>query len=168
MTKRSQAELDAQDKYAELSGGMAKLRDFAVPPYAAHPDEVHRGLVDVRAALDLAETLIQESARFRDEVGRRARALAQAADDAYDAELVKMGAQGSRPAYEGAQERYGAARMNHLVFEARRRARTAERVSDIARGEHERLRTSFYGLLNIREELLARLRELQWESSMER
>jgi hypothetical protein len=169
MTKQDPAEIAARAQYARLQASMARLRAFDVPWHGAGGHELGEALAGehgVRTRLDLAEGLLQESARFRDEVVRTARALAQAADDAFDGKMTGAGRTGRGPEFEGVKDREASARLDTL--ELRRPARTAERVADIARTEHERLRTSFYGLRDIRQELLDRLRELQWETGMER
>jgi hypothetical protein len=50
----------------------------------------------------------------------------------------------------------------------RRKARTAKKVARLADNAHQRAQVDYYGLLNIREELLTRLsRYLPWLASME-
>ena len=169
MSRESPAEEAARARYDELAGSMLRLRRFDVPWHGAGSHELGEALAGehgVRSRLDLAETILQASAMFRDEAARIARQLSQAADDAFDDRLVHAGRSGRGPEFEGVKDREAAARLDTL--EARRRARTAERVADIARTRHEQLRTSFYGLRDIRQELLDRLRELQWETALER
>jgi hypothetical protein len=169
MTKADPAETAAREKYAELFLAMARLRAFPYPPHGAGGEVLADALAGqdgIRTRLDLAEQVLQESARFRDDIVRLARALTQAADDEFDKKMTGAGRTGRGPEFEGVKDREASARLDTL--EDRRKARTAERVADIARTEHERLRTSFYGLRDIRQELLDRLRELQWESGMER
>ena len=50
----------------------------------------------------------------------------------------------------------------------RQRARTAKKVARLADNAHSRAQVDYYGLLNVREELLTRLsRYLPWLASME-
>jgi hypothetical protein len=163
--KPSPEEVAARQRYAELAAEMAGHRDVKVLSAGAAPPEVYDLLLDVRARLDRAEGIIQESAEFRARARRKARRLAADADEAYDLALTRMGRQGARPEYEGAQERYAQARLDSLG--ERTDARTAQRLADIADDGHERLRTSYFALRDIREELLTALRYLPWLSSLE-
>lgn len=163
--KQSQDELDAREAYAEWAAEMAELRDVKVPPANAEAPEMYDALLDLRGKLDRAERIVAESSWDRARARRKARRLAAEADEAYDQELTRMGKQGARPEYEGAQERYAQARVNTL--DSRRAARTAERVADIADAGHERLRGSYFAMRDIREELLTALRYLPWLQHLE-
>jgi hypothetical protein len=54
------------------------------------------------------------------------------------------------------------------TLDDRRLARRAEDARDMIEDCYEGLRDAFFGLLNVREELIARLRELQFESVLDR
>jgi hypothetical protein len=157
---------------AQWADAMARLRfgteevPLEVPGVDAEGPDVHAALLAVRARLDMAEQLLKSARIERRRFRARAKIRRQEADDAYDKALAKRGEGAVRREFEGAQERMAGARLD--VLEQTRTARTAEAVRDLVDDAYEGLRDQFFGLLNIRQELLDRLRELQWESSMER
>jgi len=156
----------AQATCDDLVTRMAPLRDIVRPPADAPPHEVYGVLVDVRARLDLAETLLTESQRFR--IGSRSRAAMRKgeADDAYTEAMAKLAQQAVRRQYEGVEDRR--AQANFQTLPLRRKARTAQRVADIADDCYERVRTLYFSLRDLRQELLDSLRYLEWESHLER
>lgn len=151
---------------ARWAEAMDDLRAVEVPSVEAEGHDVHAALLDVRARLDLAEELIKGARIERRRFRARARLRAQERDDEYDRRLAKLSEGAVRREYEGAQERMTKARLD--VVELTRKARTAEAVRDLVDDAYEGLRDRFFGLLNVREELIARLRELQFETAMER
>jgi hypothetical protein len=148
--------------------GMKVLREFEVPQGTdpEHAQDIHAALLAVRAKLDLAEELIREIRALR----RRARLFAvrakEHADDKFDERLVRLGEGAVRQEWQGGREREAQARM--LTLDERRAARSAERLRVTADDTFDQLTASFFGLLNVREELIARLRALQFETVMER
>lgn len=147
---------------------MGRLRDFALTADDwEDPREVYRRLVnDLRPRLDQAETVLSDAARLK----RRARnaALRAAADasGAYDENLAKASAAAMRREYESVKDREVLARVSAgPQFKAQRAAEAEAARVDLA---YEAIRGMFYGLLNIREELLQALRHLPWEASLER
>ncbi len=128
--------------------------------------DVHEALLAIRARLDMAEQLLKSARIERRRFRARAKIRRQEADDAYDEQLAKLAEGAVRREFEGAQERMAKARLH--VLEKTRKMRTAEAVRDLVDDAYEGLRDQFFGLRDIRQELLDRLRELQWESSMER
>jgi hypothetical protein len=157
---------------AQWADAMARLRfgteevPLVIPSVEAEPHDVHEALLDIRARLDMAELLLKSARIERRRFRARARLRRQEADDAYDEKLADLAKGAVRREYEGAQERMAGARLH--VLEKTRKARTAEAVRDLVDDAYEGLRDQFFGLLNIREELIARLRELQFETAMER
>jgi hypothetical protein len=139
---------------------------LTIPPASAEGTEVHEVLVEVRGRLDLAEQLMRaarkERRRFRAKAVQRQRER----DEAYDAALGKQSEGAVRREWEGAKERENKARLQ--VLDLTHRAHTAADARAMVDDCFEGLRESMFGLLNVREELIARLRELQWESSLER
>jgi hypothetical protein len=67
--------------------------------------------------------------------------------------------------WQAGGERMAKARVQNL--DKRRVARKAEAASAMVDDCFEGLRDAFFGLLNVREELIARMRELQWASALE-
>ena len=153
------------DSMARLRFG-TEDRPLEVPGVEAEGHEVHAALLAIRTRLDMAELLLKGARIERRRFRARARLRQQERDDAYDERLADLAKGAVRREFEGAQERMAQARLH--VLELTRKQRTAEAVRDLVDDAYEGLRDQFFGLLNIRQELLDRLRELQWESSMER
>jgi hypothetical protein len=157
---------------AQWADAMARLRfgtedrPLEVPGADAEGHDVHEALLAVRDRLDMAELLLKGARIERRRIRARARIRQQERDDEYDRRLAKLAEGAVRREFEGAQERMAKARLD--VVELTRAQRKAEAVRDLVDDAYEGLRDQFFGLLNIRQELLDRLRELQWESSMER
>lgn len=156
----------AQATCDDLVVRMAPLRDIQRPAAEASANEVYVVLVDVRARLDLAETVLLEVTRFRSGSRSKAAQRKGEADDAYTEAMAKLAQQAVRRQYEGVEDRR--AQANLQTLEVRRRARTAQRVADIADDCYERVRTLYFSLRDLRQELLDSLRYLEWETSMER
>lgn len=158
-----------EDRCAELNQAMARLRWGLDIPQGTDPEhggDVHLALLAVRARLDLAEQLIREGRRERARFRARAAQRRQEADDAYDQRLVDLGELALRQEWQGGREREAKART--LTLDDRRLARRAEAAAVMVDDCYEGLRDAFFGLLNVREEFIARLRELQWAASLER
>lgn len=161
-----QTEAKARATCERTLASMATLRSFEVPGTDAEPPDVHEALGEMRARLDAAEVLMKEILRFKGECWARSDALAALADDAYDAAWDKAVQSNRGREFEGVKDREVAARMASLA--ERRRARAARTVARLADNAHARAQVDYYGLLNIREELLTRLsRYLPWLASME-
>jgi hypothetical protein len=158
----------------ELTGAMKVLRFGSedkplVIPQGTEPgdgQDVHKTLLDVRARLDLAETLKLEARKLRREFRRKAVQRRQEADEAFDKELKRLGEGAVRLEWQSGREREASARTT--VLEQRRTAITAETARSIVEAMFDDVQDMFFGLLNIREELIARLRELQFETVLER
>jgi hypothetical protein len=156
----------AEAQCAAVEEAMIRLRAVMVPPVTAEGHEVHEALLDVRARLDSAEVLLREFRAERRRFRARAALRQQERDDAYDARLNELAKGAVRREFEGAQERMAQARAH--VLELTRRARTADACKRLVEDCFDGLKDQFFGLLNIREELITRLRELQFETTMER
>jgi hypothetical protein len=166
MTAASAEELAAEEVMTALLASMAVLRAFEVPPHDALPDQVHEKLIELRPRLDSAETLVQLAARERRQARRLAKRLAEAADDIYDAELGRRSERAVTREYESIQDRTVGARLKAL--DARRKARAAAAVADLVEEAEDSLRSSFFGLRDIRKELLTTLDSfLPWLASLE-
>jgi hypothetical protein len=150
----------------ELVEKIGMLRAVGLPPADADPTAVHAALLDVRARLDLAEPLRAEMIRRRRMAARVAARRGEEADDAYDAALVKTSGQAMRREYESVRDREVVARTQGSP--ARRAARQAEAALAVVKEAEELVNLAYFGLLNVREELLARLRYLPWETNLER
>jgi hypothetical protein len=162
----SDREQQAAEWCDELRGAMAALRGgFEYPPPDADPPVVHDALIDMRARLDLAETVVAESARRRRKARRVAKDLADRAADAYDTELEPLSRRAVRQQYESVKDREVLARVK--ASPAYRRAREAARMADLVEEADDEIRAAFFALRDIREDLLARLRFLPWLSNLE-
>ena len=71
---------------ARIQDAMRALRfgDWRYPPADADPPAVHEALVDMRRRLDLAEPLLVEMTRLRDETRILAGRLKAEADDLFE------------------------------------------------------------------------------------
>jgi hypothetical protein len=166
MTDAAAVELAAEDAMERMLASMAVLRAFDVPPHDALPDRVHAALIELRGRLDAAETLLQLAARERRQARRLARRLAEDADDIYDAELGRRSERAVTRQFESIQDRTVGARLKAL--EARRKARRAAAVADLVEEAEDALKSMFFGLRDIRKELLTTLDSfLPWLSSLE-
>jgi hypothetical protein len=158
---------EAKADLAQLLTEMAGLRSFAVPPHDADPPVVHEALRDdLRARLDRAEVLLAAVAKHR----RRAKAVAlaavAAADDAYDEHLEKLSGRAVTREFESIKDREVLARVKSSPL--RKEARAAERFADQVNEAETAMRGMFFGLRDIRAELLATLQHyVPWQSSLE-
>jgi hypothetical protein len=152
---------------ARLLLEMAVLRDFPVPPHDADPVAVHSALLELRARLDRAEVILVS---VRSLYGRAARSVAvqaEQASDEYDAELADLARKAVKQEYSSVHDRIAMARVKSL--DARRRQRSAERQAEVMLQVLKAVESRFYGLRDIRAELLATLQHyLPWEASLER
>lgn len=155
-----------QDRCAELLLELAQLRAFDVPDDETPGPEVHGALRDVRARLDRAGEVCAEIRRHRRRARRVAKSLAAAAADAFDVRMDQLARKAVRLEYQSVKDREAMARV--ATSPERRKARAAERLADLVDEADEAARSLFSGLLGIREELLATLRYLPWEASLER
>jgi hypothetical protein len=159
---------DARQQVAELLNEMAALRDFEVPAHDAAPGEVHRVLREVlRPRLDRAEVIMAKVAGHRRRARQEARRAAAVTADAYDDALVKFSSRAMAREYESIKDREVQARVASSA--QRREQRAAEAVADVIEQAEEAARGMFFGLRDIRKELLVTLESyLPWEASMER
>jgi hypothetical protein len=143
-----------------------KLRKFVRPKHSASPSEVHEALLDVRGRLDRMEGLLSDLSMWRAAARIRISELEQDALEAWDREATAKDLMHRSSGYEGKEERY--AHWNLKTLKQRQRVRTAQRVADIFALHEDQARAAYRGLRDVREELLATLRYLQWEVVMER
>jgi uncharacterized protein (DUF1800 family) len=157
-----------EEACAALLTEMAALRDFPVPAADEDPREVHRLLrEDLRSRLDRAEVLMAQMARYRRRARRGAARLKAEADDAYDTELAELAKKAVRLEYQSVHDRIAMAKV--ASSPQRREARAAERLADRVDEAEEVMKGMFFGLRDVRRELLATLEKfLPFESSLER
>jgi hypothetical protein len=158
----------AKEQVTDLLTELAQLRGLDVPGHEARPDEVHSFLREVvRPALDRAEVIMAEVSGHRHRARRAARAAAAATDDAYDEALVKFSTRAMAREYESIKDREVQARV--ASSPQRKEQRAAERDADVIDQAEEAAKGMFFGLRDIRRELLVTLEHyIPWEASLER
>lgn len=165
---RADWEQAARDRCEQVLAGLTTLRTaFEMPAHGTDPDLVHQRLTELRVALDAADTLMDELARFRGELRRIARDKAQLADAAYDAELDRLAKRAVTREYESIKDREVQARVK--VLEHRQAANAAQRLADVADETWERAKSRYFALKDIRRELIVTLEYfVPWERAIER
>jgi hypothetical protein len=160
-------EQSIEDACAVLLREMAGLRDFDVPAADADPSEVHEALRDdLRARLDRAEELKREMAGYKRKAQRTARRLRAEADEVYDTELARLSGRAVTREYESVRDREVLARVK--ASPKRRAQLAAERVLDLVEEAEDAMDGMFFGLRDIRRELLTALEHyFPWKSSLE-
>lgn len=159
---------DARQQVTSLLNEMAGLRDFDVPAADTDPAEVHRVVREVlRPRLDRAEVIMAEVAGHRRRARREAKHAAAVTADAYDEALVKFSTRAMSREYESIKDREVQARVTSSP--QRREQRAAEDLADLIEQAEDAARGMFFGLRDIRKELLVTLESyLPWEASLER
>jgi hypothetical protein len=158
----------ARQQVTDLLNEMAGLRAFEVPAHDADPAEVHRVLREVlRPRLDRAEVIMAEVAGYRRRARREAKRAAAVTSDAYDEALVKFAKAAMAREYESVKDREVQARVTSSP--QRREQRAAEATADLIEQAEDAAKGMFFGLRDIRAELLTTLQHyIPWSSSLER
>ena len=152
---------------ARLLTELAALRGFEMPEADEDPHEVRRLLMEeLRPRLDRAEQIMAELARYRRQAKRTAARLAAVTDDAYDAVMDELARKAVRLEYQSVHDRIAMARVRSSP--KRKAQRAAERMADLVSEAEDAARGMFFGLRDMREEMITVLRTLPWESSLER
>jgi hypothetical protein len=156
-----------RQQVTELLTELAGLRAFTVPAHDADPAEVHRVLrEDLRPRLDRAEVIMAQVAGHRRRAKREAKARAADAADAYDEALVKFAKAAMTREYESIRDREVQARVKSSP--EHRAARAAAETADLIEQAEDAARGMFFGLRDIRTELLTTLQHyIPWLSSLE-
>ena len=164
---RADWEQAARDRCEQALAGLDTLRAaFQMPAHGTDPDVVHERLTQLRGALDQADTVMDELARFRGELRRISRDKARAADEAYDAELDRLAKRAVTREYESIRDREVQARVK--VSPQYKEARKAQELAGLVEEAEDAARRMFFGLRDIRAELLTTLdKYLPWRASME-
>jgi hypothetical protein len=155
-----------REQCVALLNELAELRAFVVPPHDATPDTVHEALRELRTRLDRAEVIMTDITRARHRARREYRKLAFELDEAYDAALSPLSKRAVTQQYESIKDREVTARIKSS--EVRRDAKRADREADVLEEAEEAAKRMFFGMRDIRAELLASLEKyLPWRASME-
>jgi hypothetical protein len=159
--------LSVEDRCAALLTEMAGLRDFTMPPADAELPAVHDVLrEDLRPRLDRAEGIMRAMSGHRRRARRQVKRLREEAEEAYDAALGKMSNRAVSRQYESIRDREVLARI--AASPQYRALREAERSLDLVEEAEEAAKGMFFGLRDIRAELLGDFSYLPWERSLER
>jgi hypothetical protein len=134
------------------------------PAASASPTQVKNALVEVRSQLDRLEVVYSAAMGLRGATAAQAKALEQAADDAWD-DKANAERRAARREYEGPRERYAYWELD--IRPHRHRAREARALADFARETCDRVELAYRGLDGLRRDLVGRLTHLRWESNME-
>lgn len=160
--------MTTREQVTALLNEMGGLRAIDVPPHGSDPAEVHRVLREVvRPALDRAEVIMAEIAGHRRRTRTEARRAAAVTADAYDEALVKFSTRAMAREYESIKDREVQARVTSSP--QRKAQRQAEETADLIEQAEDAAKGMFFGLRDIRRELLVTLEHyIPWEASMER
>jgi hypothetical protein len=162
------AEKTARALCTRIEDAMAALRNYAPPgpETDSDPVKVREELHVVRGLLDRAEVLFAEMSGIRADFRAKASQRREEYQDRFDRELGKLAGRSVSSQFESGKERESMARVR--AVDELTVSRTADRCVVLVDGAYETVRIKYYGLLNIREELLALLtRYLPWRASME-
>lgn len=160
---------DIRELLSGYAGEALDLR-FAggLPGPQSAPKQILDALLDVRRRLDRVEALLGRAVRIRARCARASAAAKAAADDAWD-----RAAQRGRSAPVARGDEFSSARERHAdanlaVLDERRAAREAAGLADHADEAVEVLRLAHRGLADLRQDVMAILRALQFESHLDR
>lgn len=152
------------------AGNLRALRveGTVTPPEIYDPgasrDQVYEALVTARACLDRLETILEQAMVLQAGAAAKAKELAETYEDVLDV-AIRDRAKRARD-FEGARERLADARLAALG--AMKPARDAAKAADLAAGVEKRIRLRYYGLVKLRDELADRLKNMSWESNLDR
>lgn len=152
------------------AGNLRALRveGTVTPPGIYDPgasrDQVYEALVTARACLDRLETIFEQASVLQAGAAAKAKELAELYEDKLD-EAIRDRSKRSRD-FEAGRERLADA--NLAVLKWRAPARDAAKAADLAAGVEKRIRLRYYGLVKLRDELADRLKNMSWESNLDR
>lgn len=153
-----------QGRLAGYAQESAELRVFPMPGVAAQPEEVREALVDLRARLDRLEEILSAVTLVKLGTAAGQKAAEEEAQDAWDRQADHDRNRQVRD-YEGAEERY--ARWRVSTFTEIRAARQKRVLADQARQVEGDVKRRFYGLRDIRGELIERGRQFMFDSNLD-
>lgn len=141
------------------------LRTFKLESIVS-PPQAREKLQKLRGNLDRVEQLVTEVTALKMGAVALQKEKEETAQDAWDKLADSHGKSPVRRDFEGTEERY--ARWRVATFDLLREARQSRNLTEFAAQTDMRVRNMQRGLREVREELLAFIKELQWESVMER
>lgn len=157
---------DVLDTCVQIEQSMVALRsEVAMLDDWNDPDKYLLAVADVRSRLDLAETVMKDVRQYRRRVRARTRRAREAREDAYDNKLAQLTEGAVRREYESIRDREVQARTH--VLGLTREVRAWEAAQARADEAFETVREAYFGLKDVRGELLDLLRFLPWVSHLE-
>jgi hypothetical protein len=160
---------DIAARLGEFIREAVELRLLAeLPPPSASVTDIQGALRDVRQRQDRVEELLRRAMRAKVHAQRAAAAAQATADEAWDQTITR---QRVAPVVRGdeymtAKERH--AHANLEVLEPRRAARAADELAHLCEATVDQLRTCYWGLSGLREDIRELLRTTAFESHLER
>lgn len=140
----------------------------ALPDSSAGNKQIVDTLLDVRRRVDRVEEVYGKAIRLRAEARRQHTAVKAVVEDAWDRSAVaaRRASVGRGDEYATARERHAMANLD--VLELRRDERSAGQVVDVCDEAVEMLRLTYRGLVDLRQDFLAILRSIQFETTLDR
>lgn len=165
------SEQSVENKLESLVSEALSLRfeGVGLPPVSAAPQEILESLLGVRKRMDRVEEILSTVIRVRSSVHRKAKALSNQAQDAWDQKVVALSRTSGRSldgSFEGPRERYATA--GQATLEQQMDAREAERLGSVVDEAHAVVNQSRWGLDSLRQDHLAMLRVSSLEMSVDR
>jgi hypothetical protein len=143
------------------------LRSAAqLPRVDASSGELLEALLDVRRRLDRVEELLATALQLRSVASRNHTLRNIQVDDRWDEVAVRLRQSAVRDEYSSAKERAAAANLE--VINERRTERVARLSLALCDDAVDRIRLRMRGLQDLRQDLLALVRMLQWETTIDR
>lgn len=139
-----------------------------MPGTQAPPHQIHDYLLDVRRRLDRVEHILALATRARAVAKRTASQAAAAAEEAWDDAILKIRNNPVRRGDEYSSARERAAEANLACLSERRTAKAAADSLTYADELVDIVRLIHRGLDGVRQDTLALLRLVQFESHLER
>lgn len=146
---------------------VVRLRmEITLPSVEASGTTLLESLLDTRRRLDRIEELYANTLRIRAHLAAVHTAVRIETEDAWDTAAVNHRQHGLRDEYSSAKERTAAANLH--VLDLRRVERTADKRLRAADAAVEFVRARLRGCEGVRQDLLAILRNRQFESTLDR
>lgn len=156
----------ALEGYIREAIGLRMLAE--VPPVAPDPAELQRHLLDARGRQDRVEELLRNALRIRARAQRANHAATAQADDAFDEAIHRQRCAPVQSGGEFTSARERAAEANLATMDLRRTARTTAELTHVCEEAVEVIRSAYWGLSGVREDLRVLLRSTAFESHLER
>jgi hypothetical protein len=144
----------------------AKMREVALPSVHAAPSAWDAALINCRGKLDRLEAIMVQAASLRSSIRIGAREAAAVAREAFDSAATSEKQRFGARDYEAYKDRE--VRWNMASLQQQRMSRQWQNATDMADSVHDQIRLMHQGLGTVRQDIIAHLRHVTWESSLER